>query len=581
MKKLFSILLVLCMLLSLVACTVEPADGPSNGTSEPKSESDPNPGESSSLPESESKPSESESQSKETETTVPAPTWTGVLYADFSNGSTDTTIELIKEYPFEYTGNKKTAEELADELSKLTGLDFFITSKKVSDGISVDWALNSTLVKGLDDRVQKEDFFFHEFITLCWFMMDSLWRTLKDNLDVEKIYYTMDGGKELNLSEMLPVKVFPINEPYLGSVHYFDEYGKEEEVFDFSATKGLWLKDGKSDGPCIEMDGLGGFTSYFADGSIDTIGYLKGFDEYGDGSIRYDMFTMENVFINGFYFDSETQIHIGNLGDEIYILASENSGTTQTGVLYADFSYGRGPNDPDSVKEYPFEYSGEPKTAEELADELSKLTGLDFFITVKAVNDGIVVDWAANSTLIAGPDDRLQKDEFFFFDAVTLNWFMMDSLYLTLMDNLSIDNVYYTMSGGKTLEFVELLPIRIFPSDVPYMGYPYYREHADNQGDNSGGIYAKTEGIWYLGGKTDAAKIEMDGFGGFTTYYATGTVESTGYIKTVDEFGDGNLRYDMYTMDNVFISGFYFDNDNQFHIGNNADAVYVKGGVAG
>ena len=59
--------------------------------------------------------------------------------------------------------------------------------------------------------------------------------------------------------------------------------------------------------------------------------------------------------------------------------------TTKTDILYAVFGA-------DNVKEYPIEYTGAQKTAEELAQELSKLTGLDFNITASKTDDGWIVD---------------------------------------------------------------------------------------------------------------------------------------------------------------------------------------------
>ena len=159
MKKL-SVFLTLAMLFCLLA-----ACGSTSSSSVPAS----------------SKPAESsQSAAKSTQTDV--------LYAVFS-------AEDVKEYPIEYTGAQKTAEELAHELSELIGLDFTITASKADDGWIVDWAADSTLVAGLDDREQKDEFFFFDYDSMSWFMMDSLWRTLTENLDAENIYYTMDGGR--------------------------------------------------------------------------------------------------------------------------------------------------------------------------------------------------------------------------------------------------------------------------------------------------------------------------------------------------------------------------------------------------
>lgn len=240
--------------------------------------------------------------------------------------------------------------------------------------------------------------------------------------------------------------------------------------------------------------------------------------------------------------------------------------STQTDILYAVFSA-------DRVKEYPIEYTGTPKTAEELAQELSELTGLDFFITASNTDDGLIVDWAADSTLIAGRDNREQKEEFFFFDEDSLRWFMMDSLWRTLTENLGIENIYFTMNGGQKLVFDELYPVKEFPSDIPYMGSGFYFAHDDVKGDEEN-LYARTKGMWRLDGATDSASIEMDGFGGFTMYYASGSVEATGYLECVDEYEDGNFRYDCYNEKGEFIIGFYFDSDTQFHVGNDDGLIY-------
>ena len=138
---------------------------------------------------------------------------TDILYAVFGD-------EDVREYPIEYSGAKKTAEELARELSDLTGMDFTITASKTDDGLIVDWAADSTLVAGRDDREQKEDFRFYDYDSMSWFMMDSLWRTLTANLDAENIFYTMDSGRNLVLEKMSPAITIPADTPYMGSTFY-------------------------------------------------------------------------------------------------------------------------------------------------------------------------------------------------------------------------------------------------------------------------------------------------------------------------------------------------------------------------
>lgn len=210
--------------------------------------------------------------------------------------------------------------------------------------------------------------------------------------------------------------------------------------------------------------------------------------------------------------------------------------STQTDVLYAVFSA-------EDVKEYPVEYTGAQKTAEELAHELSELTGLDFIITASKADDGWIVDWTADSTLVAGLDDREQEKEFFFFDQDSLCWFMMDSLWRTLTENLDAENIYYTMDGGQELAFEELSPVNEFPSDIPYMGSEFYSAHADVQGDEEN-PYARTKGLWRLDGATDTASIEMDGLGGFTMYYASGSVEAAHLMNDDGSSGGSKVYFD-------------------------------------
>lgn len=133
------------------------------------------------------------------------------------------------------------------------------------------------------------------------------------------------------------------------------------------------------------------------------------------------------------------------------------------------------------LRSYPWEYTDE-LTAEKLAEGLSQLTGLDFLITAGDTSDGITVDWADDSTLIAGLDDREQKEDFYFYDADSMRWFMMDSLQKTFVNNMAVENVYYTMNEGQALIFDELSLVRKFPA-VPYMGSTFYFEHADGRGD--------------------------------------------------------------------------------------------------
>ena len=121
-----------------------------------------------------------------------------------------------------------------------------------------------------------------------------------------------------------------------------------------------------------------------------------------------------------------------------------------------------------------------------LADELSEWTGLNFSLNdVRLDEDSITVDWAADSTLIAGLGNRAQKDDFHFYDAVSLNWFMMDSLAQTLKQNLEVTTVYYC-SNGKSIPFTNPEDMAAqglpeLPVDQPYEGSTFFVTHANNR----------------------------------------------------------------------------------------------------
>lgn len=175
--------------------------------------------------------------------------------------------------------------------------------------------------------------------------------------------------------------------------------------------------------------------------------------------------------------------------------ASQN-GAESTGSLklYADYGY--------DIKEYTYNYSGSDKTPEVYAAALSELTGLDFIITATWYGTDLYVDWNSKSTLIAGLDNREQKQEFFFYDHASLSWFMMDSLWQTLLMNFDINDIYYTMNGGDALTPMDLYPISSIPTDSPYYRSTYYKETTDEAAD----------------GGADTARYSEEDYSGYWQY---------------------------------------------------------------
>lgn len=164
----------------------------------------------------ESQPEESEEpESSEESSAAPEEGDGAQLIVDFSASAQD----KVEKYPYSYTG-ELTPSDLALGLSELTGLNFHITAEVTDEGITVDWLPDSTLLEGLGDRTQKEEFYAVDNNVLRWFMMDSLYRTLQENMDAENIYYTCDGGKELYLEDLVPVDTIALGASYQGSRAY-------------------------------------------------------------------------------------------------------------------------------------------------------------------------------------------------------------------------------------------------------------------------------------------------------------------------------------------------------------------------
>jgi hypothetical protein len=451
----------------------------------------------------ENKPVSSTETSSDTETSKEKKT--AVLY-------TGRSCAEFEKHSYQYSG-ELTAEVLGEGLSELIGLDFLFTNTSKSDGIVIDWNANSSLF-GEVDMKKASRFFGDDWPdgpSIDWFMLDSLWETLTKNLGVENVYYTMNGGKELVLDGLHYVKEFPKDIPYMGMAFYIahsDVKGDESNNQNTSQSGYPFHVDESmlSDPPEGELDvfgaqellnsniillegtklldwpdlnyvyrgihNLNGREYYYIDlcfspagGNEDILtSYLVG----GDGTIlSYNPDTGEYWRFTGREGAACQSSHNGG-----------NSSDMTTAVLYTNMECG---SETAEFKDHSYQYSGLP-SGEALAEGLSELTGLNFSITVISCNnDGILVSWNDDSSLIAGIGDMEQKEEFFCYDVDSTRWFMMDSLWKTLTENLGVENVYYTMNGDNKLVFNELYPVKEFPEDIPYMGSVFYFAHADNR----------------------------------------------------------------------------------------------------
>jgi len=140
---------------------------------------------------------------------------TAVLYPEFTHGSMDWEPEEMT-----YT-EELSPHILAQGLSEATGLSFKVETAQMDDGtLTIDWALDSTLFAVAEDRNSQAEALFLDGDSLRWFMLDSMAQTVRVNLEITSVYYTMDGGKPLVLEGLYPPVDF-WNMPYMGSAFYF------------------------------------------------------------------------------------------------------------------------------------------------------------------------------------------------------------------------------------------------------------------------------------------------------------------------------------------------------------------------
>jgi hypothetical protein len=157
-------------------------------------------------------------------------------------------------------------------------------------------------------------------------------------------------------------------------------------------------------------------------------------------------------------------------------------------TLIADFRNGS----PElNQKEISWKYEGQCDIGT-LAISLSAATGLDFFVDGRIEGDKAYVAWWDSSTLVSGLDDREQNEDFFFYDAASLNWFMMDSMAATIKRNIpEVTEVYYSGENGDPVAFpnpedMAEQGLWVLPVDLIYEGSSFFLAHAGGKGDVDG-----------------------------------------------------------------------------------------------
>ncbi len=270
----------------------------------------------------------------------------------------------------------------------------------------------------------------------------------------------------------------------------------------------------------------------------------------------------------------EPELISNRIAQELINSGAATDDGNNTGILIANFLNGRSNFSSEFLQKYEFSYSGD-LTIEKLAQGLTAVTGLDFYINSATINgDSAYVDWSMTSTLLAGLDDRPFKEEFTFYDNVTLNWFMLDSLNTSIIENFNVSNVYYSMNNGEDLIVPEMPPLAIFSTDIPYISSTFYYAHGTELDTVD---FTITKGTWRLDGDETAAYFVMDGTGLVDAYYASGSHEYSARLEQGYGGLSGLIVFEIYNNDNEMINDMWFDGQDQFYLGGtNNNLIFIK-----
>ncbi len=229
-----------------------------------------------------------------------------VLQASFSPAQANKTSKVQVE--------ALTPMALAKALSQWTGLDFALVGAKVQGKtVTVDWSPKSTLIANMGDTPQKEEFHFFDADSMRIFMLDSLAATLRANLGVDAVFYTMDGGKGFHIKELS----YPEGVTFTSNGFYLHEANKEQQAQKalLALVAGRWksLNPNNGEPMYLAIGNTGAIKRYTADNVLYDTGLLVVNDEYGDGAVMsYTIRNAANEAVAGFYLDHATQLHFGN-----------------------------------------------------------------------------------------------------------------------------------------------------------------------------------------------------------------------------------------------------------------------------
>ena len=87
--------------------------------------------------------------------------------------------------------------------------------------------------------------------------------------------------------------------------------------------------------------------------------------------------------------------------------------------------------------------------------------------------------------------------------------------------------------------------------------------------------FSKIAGFWKNADSKEEETLTITEDGLFV-YHIMEAEDSQGYLEYVDEYGDGNGRYDMYNRIGIWLAGIYQDSENSLHMENEEGTVFTR-----
>ncbi len=257
-------------------------------------------------------------------------------------------------------------------------------------------------------------------------------------------------------------------------------------------------------------------------------------------------------------------------------------------TLYANFFTGSGNNTPPKPTKSKEVFLDQPpqsicELANSIGRELSQWTGLHFIFTATRFNDSIKITWDKTASLFSSKYNDVSLKEFYFSNHSDMQWFMLNSLYQSLLANLTpqgIHFVYYCKELEKDLVLKELSPPTTFTINEPYLGSPYYAMNSKVKVKSDySKILKRLHGVWLLHGMDTGSHLFIHNNTSFELKKSNGMPITGGYLSY--EKKEGKVYYYGFNFENAFDATlrdvFHLNDPTTInHIRKTTSDIYIK-----